>query len=83
MKISCKWILAVAAVAAIVCFNVPASQAGMYGNARWCAVTNDGGDSMSWDCEYDTQEDCAPAVLQANRGFCSQNPYWRDSLDVR
>ncbi|MBO0718420.1 MAG: hypothetical protein J2P55_13945 [Rhizobiales bacterium] len=47
------------------------------GNSRWCAVTDQGADVLNWDCEYDTIEDCMPAVLAANRGFCDINPYWR------
>jgi len=79
MKISIpkKPILAAAAFAAALCFGSPASQAGQIGNDKWCAVSEDGADAMTWDCEYDTVDDCSPAILGGNRGFCALNPYWR------
>jgi len=58
-----------------------ASEAGMQGDARWCAVTDSGGENMNWDCEYDTVEECKPAVTNAARGFCALNPYWRPGSD--
>ena len=76
-----KLVLAVAAVTAAVCFAPGASHAGMYGNSRWCAVSNQGSDALNWDCEYDTIEDCTPAVLTGNRGYCALNPYWRAAPD--
>jgi hypothetical protein len=36
---------------------------------------------MNWDCEYDTVEECKPAVTNAARGFCALNPYWRPDAD--
>jgi hypothetical protein len=59
-----------------MCFDAPPSRAGQYGDSPWCAVENDG-DRLVWDCEYDSAEDCAPAVTSGNRGFCARNPYWR------
>jgi hypothetical protein len=53
------------------------SRAGTYGDEKWCAVTNTGGDAMDWDCEYDSVADCEPAVVQGNRGFCAINPYYQ------
>jgi len=53
----------------------------MQGDARWCAVTDSGGENMNWDCEYDTVEECKPAVTNAARGFCALNPYWRPGSD--
>jgi hypothetical protein len=55
----------------------------MYGDSRWCAVANQGTDALSWDCEYDTIEDCTPAVLTGNRGYCAMNPYWRPAPDQK
>jgi len=75
-----KLVGAIAAVAAAIFLNVAAS-AGLYGNSRWCAVTNQGSDALNWDCEYDTAEDCTPAVLTGNRGFCAINPFWRAAAD--
>jgi len=43
--------------------------------APWCAVINTGLD-VHWDCQYQSIEQCYPAVLAANRGFCNQNPYF-------
>jgi hypothetical protein len=57
-----------------MCFDAPASRAGQYGHSPWCAVENDGG-RLVWDCEYDSAQDCAPAVTSGNRGFCARNPY--------
>jgi hypothetical protein len=77
-----KLAFAVAAAAAL-CLDAGTSHAGMYGNSRWCAVTNQGSDALSWDCEYDTIEDCTPAVLTGNRGYCAMNPYWRATPDQK
>ena len=76
-----KLALAVAAASAAICFEPAASHAGMYGDSRWCAVSNQGSDALNWDCEYDTIEDCQPAVLTGNRGFCAMNPFWRPAPD--
>jgi len=72
-----KWLFGAAFGAAALFIGAPASHAGTYGDEKWCAVTNDGGDAINWDCEYETVADCAPAVTQGNRGFCSINPYWQ------
>ncbi len=76
-----KLVGAIAALAAAIFLNVAASHAGLYGNSRWCAVTNQGSDALNWDREYDTAEDCTPAVLTGNRGFCAINPFWRAAAD--
>jgi len=73
--------LAVAAATAAICFEPAASHASVYGDSRWCAVSNQGPDALNWDCEYDTIEDCQPAVLTGNRGFCAMNPFWRPAPD--
>jgi hypothetical protein len=70
-----KLTVAAAAVAATMCFNVPASRAS--GDAPWCAVINLGDGDVHWDCQYRTVEECVPNVLAGNRGTCNQNPYWR------
>jgi Protein of unknown function (DUF3551) len=69
-------LLPVAAGAALWLGTSP-SHAGLYGNGRWCAVTDSGAGEATWECEFDTQEECAPAVTGGNRGFCALNPYWR------
>ena len=69
--------LVFATTAAALCFDMPASQAALYGQPRWGAVTDDGADNVNWDCEYETVDACRPAVLAGNRGFCALNPYSR------
>jgi hypothetical protein len=59
-----------------LCFYMRASHAYQTGDSRWCAVTNKGADSMQWDCEYDTSEECASAIASTG-GFCAINPLWR------
>ena len=67
--------LVFATAAAALCFDMPASQAALYGHSRWGA--DDGADNVNWDCEYETVDACRPAVLAGNRGFCALNPYYR------
>jgi hypothetical protein len=52
-------------------------QAATWGHAQWCAVTNNGGGDLMWECVFDTVEECQPFILAGNRGFCSLNPYWK------
>jgi hypothetical protein len=42
-----KLIFAAAVLGAALCFNMPASHAGYYGNSRWCAITDQGADVIS------------------------------------
>jgi hypothetical protein len=65
---------AIAGVAAALCFAVSPSQAQSYGNAPWCAVADQGGGDVVWDCEYQTMQQCAPNIAGGNRGFCNLNP---------
>ena len=67
--------LAIAALAATLCFAAAPSQAGQYGNAPWCSVQYLGLGEQEWDCEYATAAACAPTVIAGNRGFCNRNPY--------
>ncbi len=76
-----KLTFAAAVAATALGLDARTSQAGMYGDSRWCAVTNQGSGALDWDCEYATLEDCTPAVLRGNRGFCAINPYWRAASD--
>ena len=39
----------------------------------WCARENIGG-NIQEDCTFDSFELCRLAVIQGNRGFCTQNP---------
>jgi hypothetical protein len=68
--------LATAGFAAAV-FAATPGHAATWGHAKWCAVTNNGGDDLMWECVYDTVEECQPFILAGNRGYCSLNPYWR------
>jgi len=70
---------AVAAVAAVLCLQVSASQAQYYGDAPWCAVLQIGTGSVTWHCYYRTVDECVPNVLAGNRGWCNVNPYFTAS----
>jgi hypothetical protein len=70
-----KLALVIAAAAGILGVSVRPSLAYQTGDSRWCAVINRG-DVMSWDCEYDSNDDCAAAVAGSG-GYCAINPYWR------
>jgi Protein of unknown function (DUF3551) len=59
-----------------LCTSIRPSHAYQTGDSRWCAVTNKGADTMQWDCEYDTSEDCASAIAGSG-AFCAVNPLWR------
>jgi len=40
----------------------------------WCAREDIGGGSIQEDCTFDSFDNCRLAVVQGNRGFCTQNP---------
>jgi hypothetical protein len=65
------------AVAAVTCAGISTGSAGLYGNAPWCAVADEGGGNVNWDCEYGSVQQCVPNILGGNRGFCNINPYWQ------
>ena len=46
------------------------------GDAPWCAITQVGEGAQAWDCQYETVQECAPALIGGNRGSCSPNPYY-------
>jgi len=78
VKISIRGLLwAAAASAAVLGSMVPASGDGQIGDDKWCAVVDQGSGALQWDCEYDTVQNCAPAVVQGNRGFCALNPSYQ------
>jgi hypothetical protein len=56
-------------VAAVLCMNTRPSHAYQTGESKWCTVTNKGGDTAQWQCEYDTSDDCAAAVAGTPGGF--------------
>ncbi|MGA2892339.1 MAG: DUF3551 domain-containing protein [Xanthobacteraceae bacterium] len=68
--------MGLAATGLFVTFAATPSQAATWGNAKWCAVTDNGGGNLMWECVYDTAEECQPFIITGNRGFCSINPYW-------
>jgi hypothetical protein len=58
-------------------FAPTASEAALWGHAKWCAVTDNGSGDLMWECVYDTVEECQPFILAGNRGSCNLNPYWK------
>jgi hypothetical protein len=70
-----KSAIALAVVAASLCM-ARASYAYQTGDAKWCTVTNKGADSMQWECEYESSDECAAAVAGTG-GYCAVNPFWR------
>jgi hypothetical protein len=78
VQITPRSLLFIAALAsAALFFGARPGHAYTTGDEKWCAVTNDGGDAVNWECDYDSATDCEPAVVAANRGFCALNPYYR------
>jgi hypothetical protein len=67
-------ILVMAAVAAVILLDTHASQA--Y-EGQWCAVTNRGGGTVSWNCSMRSFDMCVQEVIAGNRGFCNPNPRWQ------
>ena len=43
--------------------------------APWCAVIAVTDDSVYWDCQYYSFEQCRSVVLAGNRGWCNPSPY--------
>jgi hypothetical protein len=52
-----KLAFAFTALAGALCVNMRPSHASE--ESRWCAVTNKGASAITWDCEYDSSEECA------------------------
>lgn len=48
----------------------------------WCAILNFGSDSYE-DCQYQSLEQCVPAVTGGFRGFCNPNPRWHGGDEPR
>jgi hypothetical protein len=74
VKTMMRLALAAAALAATLCFDVPASRA--HGDGPWCAVVSIGKGGLQTDCHYRSIEECIPYVIAGNRGFCNHNPRW-------
>ena len=43
--------------------------------APWCAVLTTSNDSVYWDCQYNSIEECRTQVLSGSRGWCNPSPY--------
>jgi hypothetical protein len=70
-----RTILVAAAVLTSVSFS-PGHAEGA--EAPWCAVITIGRDSVYWDCQYRSFEDCYRRgnILAGNIGFCNPSPYY-------
>jgi hypothetical protein len=44
--------------------------------APWCAVIQNSTESVYWDCQYNSIEECRATVLAGNRGWCNPSPYF-------
>ena len=46
--------------------------------APWCAVIQNSTESVYWDCQYHSFEDCyrRGSILAGNRGWCNPSPYY-------
>jgi hypothetical protein len=66
--------LAISGIAAAILLIPTGAIAQFYGPGRWCAVINTGTGHVTWDCTYNSVEQCRPNVIAGNRGFCNLNP---------
>ena len=64
----------IAALAGVFAGLQPASAS----EAPWCAVISTGKESVYWDCQYNSFEDCYRRgnILAGNRGTCNPSPYY-------
>jgi hypothetical protein len=69
-----RLMLIVVTLAVAMLLDLRASQAYQM---PWCAGTNKGGSTFSYNCSLPTFEMCVQEVIAGNRGFCSPNPYYR------
>jgi len=69
-----KPVLAAAALAVAMSFNIPAGHAAAWRENPWCAVIDYGDGGVTWECNYRTFEECYPNVLAGNKGSCNLNP---------
>ena len=69
-----RTILVAAAAVASVSFSPGHAKA----EAPWCAMISVGKDSIYWDCQYSSFDDCyrRGIILAGNRGFCNHSPYY-------
>jgi Protein of unknown function (DUF3551) len=76
MQTFTRFSLAASGLGAALLIGASPGHAGTIGNAPWCAVQNLGAGDIVWDCEFQTAEQCQPAAIAGNRGFCNLNPAW-------
>jgi hypothetical protein len=69
-------VASLALTCAIAVFGVSSGTAAAANNAPWCAVISTTDDSVYWDCQYRSFEECRPHVLAGNRGWCNPSPYY-------
>jgi hypothetical protein len=69
------FILALVATVVALCLNTRASHAFQTGESHWCHV-QDKGDVISWDCDYDSIDECQPVIVNGGGGYCAINPTW-------
>ncbi|HZP79699.1 MAG TPA: DUF3551 domain-containing protein [Pseudolabrys sp.] len=60
---------ALAAAPLLLIAGTPAAHAQ---DGPWCGVQQRGG--MSWNCSFQTLEQCRQEMVAGNRGYCNQNP---------
>src|SRR5262249_24405656 len=74
-KMMIRTILEAAAALASVSFSPGHAEST---HASWCAVIGTGRDSVYWDCQHNSFEDCYRIgnILAGNRGFCNPSPYY-------
>jgi hypothetical protein len=61
-----------AVLTTLIFFLQPAAAA----EPPWCAVIQNSTESVYWDCQYNSIEQCRQIVLAGNRGWCNVNPYF-------
>jgi len=65
-------ILALMAAVTLFCWS---GQPAAAREAPWCAVLTTSDDSVYWDCQYNSIEQCRTVVLSGSRGWCNPSPY--------
>jgi len=66
---------AILALVAVVSLFSWSTQPAAAREAPWCAVISMSEDSVYWDCQYFSFEQCRSVVLAGNRGWCNPSPY--------
>jgi len=66
---------AILALVAVVTTLSWSAQPAAAREAPWCAVLTTSDDSVYWDCQYNSIEQCRTVVLAGSRGWCNPSPY--------